>query len=218
MKRELVKRRFKEKDEAAIGIGTLIVFIGLILVAAVASAVMIHVAHNLQQRGKKTGREAEENIIPPIEVQRVSGNVDSATENITEVQITVTLLAGREAYNIVDDLIIQMEGTDNDEPDDVAFSEKFAHENSDSAPGSLPTFEAWALTNPHDMYPPRLDTDSIVQLNFTSLGSDPELGNGGLSPASSVSIYFMPSKGGTGTLYETTTPSSYPTSGWVNLP
>ena len=46
-------------DDASIGIGAMIVFIALILVAAVASAVIIQTAEKLQQTAQQTGADTE---------------------------------------------------------------------------------------------------------------------------------------------------------------
>ncbi|MDC0055972.1 hypothetical protein OAJ94_02855 [Deltaproteobacteria bacterium] len=46
-------------EDASIGIGAMIVFIALILVAAVASAVIIQTAENLQQTAQQTGADTE---------------------------------------------------------------------------------------------------------------------------------------------------------------
>ena len=54
---------FEEKDNlAAIGIGAMIVFIALILVAAVASAVIIQTGEKLQQNAQQTGDDTREEI------------------------------------------------------------------------------------------------------------------------------------------------------------
>ena len=54
---------FEEKDNlAAIGIGAMIVFIALILVAAVASAVIIQTGEKLQQNAQQTGDDTQREI------------------------------------------------------------------------------------------------------------------------------------------------------------
>ena len=53
---------FKQDNFAAIGIGAMIVFISLILVAAVASAVIIQTAEKLQQNAQKTGEDTSDEM------------------------------------------------------------------------------------------------------------------------------------------------------------
>ena len=49
-------------DRASIGIGAMIVFIALILVAAVASTIIIKTAEELQQRAEATGDDTRDEI------------------------------------------------------------------------------------------------------------------------------------------------------------
>jgi len=56
----LIKR--KNNESGSIGIGAMIVFIALILVAAVASTVIIKTAEELQDRAEKTGDDTRDQI------------------------------------------------------------------------------------------------------------------------------------------------------------
>lgn len=56
------QRKITEEDEGAIGIGAMIVFIALILVAAVASAVIIQTAEKLQQNAQATGDDTSDSM------------------------------------------------------------------------------------------------------------------------------------------------------------
>ena len=61
---------FQEQDNwAAIGIGAMIVFISLILVAAVASAVIIQTAEKLQQNAQRTGDDTSDELSGKITIQ-----------------------------------------------------------------------------------------------------------------------------------------------------
>jgi len=62
------ENNFERRDVGAIGIGAMIVFIALILVAAVASAVIIQTAEKLQQNAQTTGEDTREEIGGKIQI------------------------------------------------------------------------------------------------------------------------------------------------------
>lgn len=66
------KNRNKESDDlGAIGIGAMIVFIALILVAAVASAVIIQTGEKLQQNAQQAGSDTQQEISGKISIVTV---------------------------------------------------------------------------------------------------------------------------------------------------
>ena len=66
----------KEEEEGAIGIGAMIVFIALILVAAVASAVIIQTGEKLQQNAQSAGEDTSDSMSGKIMI--MGGYVDNA--------------------------------------------------------------------------------------------------------------------------------------------
>jgi len=57
-----------KNNEGSIGIGAMIVFIALILVAAVASAVIIQTAESLQQNAQQVGDDTQEEIAGKVQI------------------------------------------------------------------------------------------------------------------------------------------------------
>ncbi|MEM0157745.1 MAG: archaellin/type IV pilin N-terminal domain-containing protein, partial [Thermoplasmataceae archaeon] len=76
----LIKKQFSvdRDDRAETGIGVLIVFIALVLVAAVAASVLIHTAGILQQRADSTGTTTIRQVSTGIVVDQILG-YDGAT-------------------------------------------------------------------------------------------------------------------------------------------
>ena len=70
----MMKRNNEIKNDeiGSIGIGAMIVFIALILVAAVASAVIIQTGEKLQQNAQQTGSDTQQEISGKISVTRFS--------------------------------------------------------------------------------------------------------------------------------------------------
>ena len=74
------KTNLEEDKFAAIGIGAMIVFIALILVAAVAAAVIIQTAEKLQQNAQSTGDDTAESMNGKIMVSQVYAGTAAATD------------------------------------------------------------------------------------------------------------------------------------------
>lgn len=88
-------------DSAQMGIGTLIVFIAMVLVAAVAAGVLIGTSGVLQQRATETGSEAVQEVASNLEMQSIVGHRTSATTNdLQYVNISVKVMAGAEDIDL----------------------------------------------------------------------------------------------------------------------
>ena len=66
-----------KKDKASMGIGTMIIVIAMILVAAIAASVLIQTANQLETQGLQTGQETRDEISSGIGVIQVIGQYGS---------------------------------------------------------------------------------------------------------------------------------------------
>jgi flagellin FlaB len=97
-KQRLEKHPIHKDDEADIGIGTLIVFIAMVLVAAVAASVIIQTAENLQQRAYAVGKQTIQDVSSGIRIISVTGYTDTNKTKIEYLAIAVMPRAG--SYDI----------------------------------------------------------------------------------------------------------------------
>ena len=85
-------------DTAAIGIGTLIVFIAIILVAGIAASVLIQTSTVLEMQALATGSHTVSEVSTGLKVESISGHKN--TSNIDKILIEITLLAGSKPIDL----------------------------------------------------------------------------------------------------------------------
>ncbi|HID71730.1 MAG TPA: hypothetical protein EYP29_03180 [Thermoplasmata archaeon] len=221
-KQKLPARFLKKDEEGAIGIGTLIVFIAMVLVAAIAAAVLIDTAGNLQSRAKRTGEDAVDDVSGGIQVLNAEGQYNENHNEIDHIRVYLCLYSGTEPVNvgrvaqaIAGNLAIYVAVTDP--TDQESETEVFV-----AFPGSTDSTN-WsadeALVDPHGQFVTNgiLDQDSIIRITFPvpgSLTNDVYLG-----PRSRIEMKFMIGAGGTPTRATVYTPGTYSAQNddWIEL-
>ncbi|MDX1745655.1 MAG: archaellin/type IV pilin N-terminal domain-containing protein [Halobacteriales archaeon] len=78
-------------DRGQVGVGTLIVFIAMVLVAAIASGVLINAAGLLQTKSAQASEESSEQVSNRIQAVNAVGQVNSSETGLSDVNITVSL-------------------------------------------------------------------------------------------------------------------------------
>ena len=84
------------------GIGTLIVFIAMVLVAAIAAGVLINTAGFLQSQAEATGQESTDLVSERIDVTSEVGIVESkdSPTNLSEIRVGVAGAAGADQIDL----------------------------------------------------------------------------------------------------------------------
>jgi len=77
-------------DNAAIGVGALIIFIAMILVAGIAASVIIQTINNLQQQALITGEQTARDVSTGLRVTHISGHKSGSTIDLMAVYIRPT--------------------------------------------------------------------------------------------------------------------------------
>ncbi|MEE2748146.1 MAG: hypothetical protein VX473_06760 [Candidatus Thermoplasmatota archaeon] len=97
-------RYLNENESGAIGIGAMIIFIALILVAAVASTIIIKTAEELQQRAEATGDDTRDEISGKITLvgAYISDDTGGGATTADEITLIVQLSAGSDTTLLVD--------------------------------------------------------------------------------------------------------------------
>jgi flagellin-like protein len=89
---------FNDEDRGQVGIGTLIVFIAMVLVAAIAAGVLVNTAGFLQESAEQTGQQAQGEVSDRLTVVNAYAGVSSS--QTSDVNITVRKASGSDNINL----------------------------------------------------------------------------------------------------------------------
>ncbi len=202
-----------KKELGAIGIGTLIIFIALILVAAIASAVIIKTAEELEEKAKAAGQDAQKMVRASPMIVIAEGNVlNQAT--IDKLYLYIDLY-GSEGIDMRDLIvhIVANPPTGNGKSADLTFN------TASPLSATAAFFGTKMILDPLTQYdptatPPRYILGDRARLMLTV---DLTLALVNLPPASSLDIHSQVTTAGSERYDFFRTPSAYPNGGIVLL-
>ena len=90
----------KKKDVGSIGIGAMIVFIAMVLVAGIAASVLIQTSTRLETQAMATGSETTDEVASGIAVFDVLGYTVSSSVDISKLAIGVRPRAGSDGIDL----------------------------------------------------------------------------------------------------------------------
>jgi flagellin FlaB len=98
--RKNVVFKIKYNKFASIGIGGLIIFISIILIAGIAASVLIETSTSIESQASSTGRKTKSEVSAGLSVYSVEGYAATG-EDISKLAIMVRPLAGTEEINLL---------------------------------------------------------------------------------------------------------------------
>ena len=110
----------KPEERGQVRIGTLIVFIALVLVAAIAAGVLINTAGFLQSQAESTGQESTDQVSNGLQIVSASANVTSGSLD-GDVDLTLQLSPGSDPVDL-NDVRLRATGDKSDTIDSVGGS------------------------------------------------------------------------------------------------
>ncbi|MBA2857359.1 flagellin FlaB [Methanococcus maripaludis] len=215
---------FMKSKKGASGIGTLIVFIAMVLVAAVAASVLINTSGFLQQKAATTGKESTEQVASGLQIIQVMGKVNNAADNIEYITLIVTPNAGSSSIDLSQATLMLTDGNKKV----VKKYDLDNHDAFDFSKGSLFTGDSWGLISSEatefgikeiqdadescDASTPVINKGDVVAITI----KNPAAGGLTLDQRTPVSGTFEPEFGAPGVI-SFTTPATYLADGVVEL-
>jgi len=98
-----IRRILKDIDNGSIGIGAMIVFIAMVLVAGIAASVLIQTSTTLESQALATGRETTAEVSSGIAVVSIEGNNSSGA--IQHLAITIRTRGGSDDIDLAETVV-----------------------------------------------------------------------------------------------------------------
>jgi flagellin FlaB len=182
----------ESEERGQVGIGTLIVFIAMVLVAAIAAGVLVNTAGFLQSTAEESGEESVEKVTNRVEVVSSYGLVGNS-DDVKSLNMTVRLAAGSDNVDLEDATInYQSESK-------VVTMEQGGTANSQF-------FKVTPVKDDDTSSPILNDRGDRFEIQIDAI--DTEGGSSGLAPGSEVKLEISTKTGDT-TVVLLTTPDTY---------
>lgn len=111
-----IKKMF-HNNNASIGIGAMIVFIAIVLVAGIAASVLIQTSNQLENQAMQTGQNTEDEVSAGIRIYQIIGNHNNRNVSGTyynryhNMSIMITARGGSDTMDLSETIITMSDGT-----------------------------------------------------------------------------------------------------------
>ncbi len=206
-----MRKVWMEREQGEFGIGSLIIFIAMIIVAAVTATLLINVAYNLQQQAEQTSEQAIQDVSTGVKIISMGGYRYNASwgtsapyrSTLDWISLKITPIAGSPPIN-VSDIVIEV-------TDGYVVATLYYNPSASFSAGPKPSglsSNEFGARKIRDMSPedPGIMTQGDIEeifFNATAAGLN-------LQPQSSLSIKIIP-KHGVPVEKDLITPSPYVT-------
>jgi flagellin FlaB len=198
----------KRKDIASVGIGAMIVFIAMVLVAGIAASVLIQTSTRLEMQALRTGQETIAEVASGLKVESIEGYNTSGS--VIKMAIEIASRAGAPDVDLSQAVI---EISDSSKKYVLTYGGSLC--NTSTIEGNIFTVGNFGGANDFDIIVLQDADESCTQaspvINFGDhviLAVDTSSVFGGLSPRTDVSGFVVSEEGAPG-IIGFTTPSSY---------
>jgi archaeal flagellin FlaB len=104
-------KMLKTQDAGDMGIGAMIVFIAMVLVAGIAASVLVQTANRLEITAMTTGQQTTAEVSTGLAVIDIEGKVDTTTRQVVNITLTVKARAGSKDVDLGQTIIELSDGT-----------------------------------------------------------------------------------------------------------
>jgi flagellin FlaB len=205
---KITEKIIKGKDGGSVGIGAMIVFIAMVLVAGISASVLIQTSTRLEMQALRTGQETIAEVASGLKVEAIEGHNTSGL--VTKMALEISSRAGSPDVDLAQTVI---EISDSGKKYVLTYGGSLC--NTSTIEGSVFTVGNFGDADDFDIIVLQDADSSCTQsnpiINFGDhviLAVDTSSVFGGLSPRTDVSGLVISEEGAPG-IIGFTTPSSY---------